>query len=139
EIELTDGSKIQWSFTEKSENLSYITKEGIKQTTGVIKTIGERYFGHHFDIDSFLNKSPKQQQKELQKVIGIDLDEIDARYKEAYSERTEKNRELKRICSLKLNEPEKVEKPNIGELKKEISEAREENEKRNEAFREKER
>src|SRR5690625_7824844 len=41
-IELTDGSIIEWSFTEKTERLSFTTKEGIKMTTGVLSAIGEK-------------------------------------------------------------------------------------------------
>src|SRR5690625_7594735 len=48
-IELTDGSKIEWNFTGKSERLSYTTPEGAKQTTGVIGAIGAGFFGRQSD------------------------------------------------------------------------------------------
>lgn len=128
-IELTDGSRIEWNFTDKSERFAFVTKDGIKQTTGVISAIGEKYFGQRFDIDSFLNSSPKQQKRELQKIVGLDFDEIDERYKQAYEERTEANRELKRIGSQKVEEPEAVEEPDIDSIKKELTESREANEK----------
>jgi hypothetical protein len=127
-IELTDGSRIEWDFTQKSERFSYITKDGVKQTTGVLSQIGEKYFGQKFDIDSFLKSSPKQQEKELQKIVGLDFDKIDQRYKEAYEERTEANRYLKQVSSQKLSEPEKVEKPDIESIKEELKKAREHNE-----------
>lgn len=127
-IELTDGSRIEWNFTEKSERFSFITKDGIKQTTGVISAIGEKYFGQKFDIDSFLLSSPKQQEKELQKIVGLDFEDVDQRYKEAYEERTEANRYLKQVSSQKVSEPEKVEKPDIESIKKELQKAREHNE-----------
>ena len=126
-VDLTDGSRIEWKFTEKSESFAYVTPEGIKQTTGVISAIGEKYFGQRFDIDSFLNSSPKQQEKELQKIVGLDFSDVDERYKQAYDERTEANRELKRIASQKVEQPEPVEKPDVDSIKKELSEVREKN------------
>lgn len=132
-IELTDGSRIEWNFTKKSERLHYITSEGIKQTSGVIGAIGEKYFGKQFDIDSFLNSGPKKQQETLEDISGADLQEIEERYKEAYEERTEKNRELKRIRSRKLEEPGKVEKPDVDSVKEELKEARQQNEEHRQA------
>lgn len=126
-IELTDGSKIEWHFTEKSERLAYVTSEGIKQTSGVIGAIGEKYFGKQFDIDGFLRSSPKEQEKQLQNITGVDLEEIEERYKEAYEERTEKNRELKRIRAINKEKPEKVEKPDIDSIKEELQQARKKN------------
>ncbi|MQM39859.1 hypothetical protein KBTX_03898 [wastewater metagenome] len=132
-IELTDESRIEWNFTKKSERLHYITSEGIKQTSGVIGAIGEKYFGSQFDIDSFLNSGPKKQQEILEEISGADLQEIEERYQEAYEERTEKNRELKRIRSRKLEEPEQVEKPEIKPIKEEIKQARAQNEEHRQA------
>jgi len=128
-IELTDGSIIEWSFTEKTERLSFTTKEGIKMTTGVLSAIGERYFGRKFDIDAFLNKPPKMQSKELQVILGLDLEKIEAEYAEAYSERTEANRELKRLRAIDMKKPEKVDKPDITQLKKKLQDIRDRNEK----------
>lgn len=128
-IDLTDGSRIEWKFTKKSESFAYITKDGVKQTTGVISAIGDKYFGKKFDIDSFLNSSPSAQAKELQRIVGLDFDKIDSRYKEAYDERTEANRELKRISSQKVEKPEEVKKPDIDSIKKNLSDAKTQNEK----------
>lgn len=127
-VELTDGSRIEWKFTDKSESFAYITAEGIKQTTGVISAIGEKYFGRKFDIDSFLNSTPKAQEKELQMIVGLDFSGIEERYKDAYEARTEANREFKRIASQKVEEPDAVIEPNIDPIKKEIADAREKNE-----------
>lgn len=135
-MELTDGSKIEWNFTQKSERLSYTTADGIKQTSGVIGAIGEKYFGKQFDIDSFLNSGPKAQQKELESIVGVDLDEIEERYKEAYEARTEANRKLKDVKARDVEEPEKVEKPNVEAIKEELEEARNHNERVNKSKRE---
>lgn len=126
-MELTDGSVIQWKFTEKSESFSYTTKDGVKQTNGVLGAIGKKYFGRKFDINSFLNSTPKQQSNELQKIVGLDFSEIDSRYKQAYDDRSNANRELKRLMALGLTSPDKVEKPQIDIIKDELIKARDQN------------
>lgn len=128
-MELTDGSVIEWNFTKKSERIHFTTADGFKQTTGVIGQVGERYFGQKFDIDKFLTKSAAEQGKELQRLLGLDLDEIEARYKIEYDKRTEANKELKRLTALRKTKPEKVEKPDIRAIQKQVKEAREKNEK----------
>jgi predicted ATPase len=133
-MQLTDGSIIEWNFTQKSERLSYTTAEGIKQTSGVIGSIGARYFGKGFDIDSFLDSGPKAQQKQLENICGIDIEEIEERYQKAYQERTEANRELKRVRGRNLEEPEKIEKPDVESVKEALKAARDQNEKHREAM-----
>ena len=129
-MELTDGSIIEWKFTEKTESFSFTTKEGIKQTTGVLSTIGKRYFGLKFDIDKFLRDPGQKQTKELQRLVGLDFTDIDSRYKTAYDKRTDANREVNRLKALNVEEPEKVDEPNLTLLKKELSDAKIENDKR---------
>lgn len=126
-IELTDGSIIEWNFTEKSERLSFTTKEGLRVTSGVISGIGGKYFGRKFDIDAFLNKPPKMQNKELQSILGLDLDKIEAEYATAYAERTEANRELKRLRAIDMKKPEKVEKPDVESIRERVRKARSRN------------
>lgn len=126
-MELTDGSRFEWNFTKKTESFAFITKEGIKQTTGLLKSLGKKYFGIQFDIDKFLNSSPRKQSEELQKIIGLNLSEIDKRYSEAYDDRTEKNRELKRLRSYTIDKPVEVVKPNIDDIKSKISQVKEKN------------
>lgn len=126
-IELTDGSRIEWKFTEKTESFAYITKDGIKKTTGVLSAIGERYFGIKFDIDKFLNSGKKEQTKELQRIVGIDFTDINERYKVAFGNRTDANKELKRLTDNPVTKPTKIEKPNIENLKQKLSEAKKSN------------
>jgi len=133
-MQLTDGSIIEWNFTQKSERLSYTTAEGIKQTSGVIGSIGARYFGKGFDIDSFLDSGPKAQQKQLENICGIDIEEIEERYQKAFQERTEANRELKRVRGRNLEEPEKIEKPDVESVKEALKAARAQNEKHKEVM-----
>lgn len=116
-MELTDGAIIEWKFTEKTESFSFTTADGIKQTTGVLSAIGKRYFGIKFDIDKFLHDPGQKQTKELQRLVGLDFTDIDARYNVAYDKRTDANREVKRLNALIIVEPEEITNPNINLLK----------------------
>lgn len=118
EYDFSDGAKCIWKMTENSESLQYITPDDLKINSGVIKILQDKYFGQtRFEIDSFLSKSPKEQQKQLLKVFGVDIEHIEDEYKVAYQNRTDANRELKRLNSITINPPEMVEKPNIEALK----------------------
>lgn len=118
-IELTTGEKFIWEFDiDGTDKLIFLTKEGYK--TKVTKEIVARFFPPTFDIDKFLNSPPKDQSKQLQKIIGIDFTEIDNRYKLAYDDRTEKNREAERF-HVKLSqmlECDKVDPVDLTELQK---------------------
>ena len=92
EWELTDGSKFLWKFdtkTKKGETLTFITADDIK--TSVTKEIAARYFPPSFDIDQFLNSTPKKQSATLQAILGLDFTQINARYQAAYDDRTQCN------------------------------------------------
>jgi len=119
-LELTDGSRFEWKFTGKSESFCLITKEGVKQTTGVLKSVGLRYFGTNFDIDKFLNSSSSVQSKILQKLIGIDFTDIDARYKIAYDNRTYANKRFTQIAGDKQEAPQKIVFKDVEKLKEQI-------------------
>jgi len=127
--ELTDGSRIEWNFTEKSERITYITKEGIKQTSGVIKSIGERIFGAAFDIDKFLYMQPAKQSKELQRLVGIDFSEIDNEIATAVEQRKDAKKELEMLIAQRIEKPEPVDMPDTKALEKQLAEYREENRK----------
>ncbi len=126
-IELTDGSRIEWKFTEKTESFAFITNEGIKMTTGVLSGIGEKYFGTKFDIDKFILSSGTQQSIMLAGLLGINLSEIDARYKIAYDKRTEANREYSRLSGLNYTNPAPVSLPDIDSLESELAKTKEAN------------
>lgn len=124
EYELTDGSKFIWKFdnkTKKGESLSYITKDNIK--TSVTREIAQRFFPPVFDIDKFLHSTPKQQLKVLQDLTGIDLDEIDNRYKEAYQERTILNRlaSEKKALVIEIDQSYPTEKKDVTPLIQELN------------------
>lgn len=124
EMELTTGEKFVWQFdnkTKKGEKLSFITKDNIK--TGITKEISNRYFPKGFDIDSFLNESAKNQREMLQDIAGLDFTDIDNRYKSAYEDRANKNRDLK-LEQAKLVEVDELlstEEIDYLELQKEIA------------------
>ena len=124
---LTDGSIIEWKFTEKTENFSFTTADGIVMKTGVLSSIGKMYFGVKFDIDKFLTKSATEQMNEAQLLVGLDFSEINNRYKEAYDARTNINRDLKTQIAKEMVKPEKVEAPDLSELNKKLSDAKAEN------------
>lgn len=91
ELVLDTGETFIWEFdTESKDKLTYITTEGRKSVT---KAFGELFFSPIFDIDRFLQSSPKEQVKQLQRIVGLDFTDIDDRYKKAYDFRTERNRE----------------------------------------------
>lgn len=92
EWELTTGEKFIWSFDEKKEKLTFITERNIK--TSLTKDISTYYFPPVFDVDTFLNSTPKKQKEVLQKLTGIDFSEIDQLYKQAFEERTWANKKL---------------------------------------------
>lgn len=119
EMELTDGCKITWRFTENSENITFTTKEGFPVKTKVIETLQKRYFASKktFDINKFINSSPKEQQKMLCQLLGLDFSEIDSRYKQAFDKRTIANSELKLLIGQKKQKPTFFEKPDEAKLK----------------------
>lgn len=127
-MELTDGSKIEWNFTEKKESFAFTTSDNFTKKTGVLKAIGQRFFGIKFDIDKFITSSQTEQTKQVQKLLGIDLSELDKKYKEAYDLRTSENKELNRIIALNTQQPEEVDVEDIEALKEEKKSIEKENE-----------
>jgi len=117
EMELTDGSVIKWSFTEKTESFSFTTKEGVKMTTGVLKAIGERYFGKKFSIDEFIASSSTKQTEKVLEILGVDTSKLDIDYKEQYDLRADANRELKRLRAFDYTQPIERSKPDLDVVK----------------------
>lgn len=123
EMILDTGEKFVWEFSDSKDKLTYITKDG-SQRQSVTKELGQRFFPVTFDIDKFLQSSPKQQAKQLQAIVGLDFTDIDKRYEEAYNTRTEKNREaeLYRVKLEKMIKCDRVEFVDLTNLqaKKEV-------------------
>lgn len=117
ELTLTDGSKFIWVFDDKKkDSLQYVTKDGIK--ADVTKTLGARFFPPLFDIDRFLQDTPKEQAKQLQKILGVDFTDIDIRYKKAFDSRTDAKKvyEIELAKFKAIGVPEKVEAVDLTEL-----------------------
>ena len=131
---LTDGSIIEWRFTNKTEVFTFTTKDGIKQTTSVLSTIGKRYFGDKFDIDKFIGSSQKQQVNQVQSLLGLNMEKLDSDYKEKFALRTDVNRDLKRLSLNVVEKPEVVELDDIEILKAEKTKIEKHNEKLNEEY-----
>lgn len=128
-IEFNDGNIIEWKVTAKTETFTLITKEGLKVNS--IKQIKDFYFKNEdFDINQFLELSPKKQAEKLQKLIGLDLSEIEKRYSETYEKRKEANYNFDALTKNKIEKPLEVEKPEIDSIKKQILDAKKENESR---------
>ena len=95
EMTLTNGTKFIWQFDNKGKDkLEIIVKGELKKQ--VTKAIASQYFPVLFDIDCFLQSQPKEQIKQLQKIVGIDFTEIDARYQREYDKRSALNAEAER-------------------------------------------
>lgn len=106
ELVLDSGEKFLWEFdTTGKDKLTYITDQGRKSVT---KDLGSQFFPPVFDIDKFLQSSPKEQVKQLQAIVGLDFTEIDERHRKAYDARTERNREAE-IYHVKLEKMMKVD------------------------------
>lgn len=118
EMTLTDGTRFLWDFnSEGKDALTVITKDGIKLRNPV-KDITSRYFTPQFDIDVFLQSTPKDQSKQLQKALGIDFTELDAKIKTAYDNRTACNKDVERenIKLANMGIPEQVTPVDLTDL-----------------------
>lgn len=111
-MELTDGSKIEWKFTEKGEKITYFTHDGFK-VPNALTEIGKRYFGTPFDIDKFLNSTPTKQNEKLQKLLGIDFTEIDKKLEVAMDDRKFQKRNFAEIAAQKRPSPDPIEKADV--------------------------
>lgn len=119
---LTSGEKFIWNFwdaTEKKkagEKLTFITDKGIKGS--VTRDLALRYFPPTFNVDDFLNATPKKQKEILQKLVGLDFTDVDARYEAAYLDREGKNRKSleQKIILEDFPMPEEVKAVSLDQL-----------------------
>lgn len=116
EFDLTTGEKFIWELKDGKEKLTFITQDGLPKKC--VKEISRRYFSMPFDIDKFLNQSPKEQSKALQQLVGIDFTDLDKEYKKAYEERTFLRRRLEdaEAQELKYDDRIPLEKIDISAL-----------------------
>jgi AAA15 family ATPase/GTPase len=95
EMELTTGEKFMWSFnttTKVGEKLTFISERNIP--SAVTKELSKYYFPEIFDVDTFLQSTPKKQKETLQKLSDIDFSEFDKEYRNAFEQRTFLNKQL---------------------------------------------
>lgn len=125
EMTLNTGERFIWEFDAKGKDkLTLITTEGEKRNVTV--ELGAKYFPKTFDIDKFLNSTPKQQSKQLQDALGINTTEIDSRYLDAYNKRKDKNAQAEKY-QVKLTQMMEVppcEFVNVDELKAKVEQVR---------------
>lgn len=116
ELTLDTGEQFIWNFdTNGKDTLKYITEKGIDRPLTV--ELGQRFFPPVFDVDKFLASSPQKQSKELQKLVGVDFTDVDARYKSAYDARTSANKEAERLNLMaQVTPPEKVDPVDLTDL-----------------------
>lgn len=96
EMTLDSGENFKWEFNDADKDkLVYEDTDGKKYA--MTKEIAKRFFPEMFDIDKFLNSSPKEQVAQLQKIVGIDFTAIDKRYEDAYKERSARNDDSERF------------------------------------------
>ena len=124
EWELTSGEKLIWEFnstTKQGEKLILVTKEDIK--TPITREIASMFFPKGFDIDKFLSSSSRQQKEQLLQIIGVDLSEIEEKYKEAYENRTFVKKTYENLLVQKIEEDPEAPKEAIDttEIVSEIS------------------
>ena len=108
ELSLDDGTRFVWDFDDdKKDTLVFYDKDGSKKN--VTKEFGKTFFPPTFDIDLFLNKTPKEQAKDLMKISGLDFEDVETRYAAAYQERTGLNEKAEKFHT-KLSVMLKVER-----------------------------
>lgn len=95
ELVLDNGDRFVWVFDDEGrDKLTFISKEGVK--SNVTTELGRQFFPPLFDIDVFLQSTPKDQVKQLQKIVGLDFVDVDKRIDEAYKYRYKCNEEAER-------------------------------------------
>ena len=92
EIELVSGERFLWELKGDKEKLTFFTQDGLKKP--LKREISKRFFAEKFDIDKFLNETPKKQSEMLLRLLGVDLSDLAIKYDAAYEDRTYKNRNV---------------------------------------------
>lgn len=93
--EFTDGSSLKREINAKgTEKFIYIDTDWIEKKSWVIKEVAEKIFWKWFDIDNFLSLPPRDQSKELERVLGIDITDLKNKYSIAYEQRADVKKNL---------------------------------------------
>lgn len=105
-IELDSNIIVKAKFNSEQEklNLSVETLDGAKYSSPR-SFLDEKIGVIDFDINKFLDLDPKKKTLAIQKLMGIDLTELDAEYQKVYSERTIQNRKVDELKVKATNTP----------------------------------
>jgi energy-coupling factor transporter ATP-binding protein EcfA2 len=134
EMRLTTGEQFIWKVKANgNDSMTFISKDGIKGS--LTQEIIQKYFAPMFDIDKFLNASPKDRSLMLQKMVGLDFSKIDAEYNGAYQERALAKRMLDSLPAVEVCDPLLPEQAiDLSKLQNEIMEAEKNNRTKEEAI-----
>lgn len=116
-MELTDGSIIDWNFSEDKETLHYTDSEGSILKRGVLKAISTSIFGENFNIDKFIAASNNKQMIMIQNLLGVDLEDLEKRHGEAFEKRKNAKKDLIVLRGESLEQPLEVVQIDIEALK----------------------
>lgn len=110
EMRLDTGEIFLWKIKANgNDSLTFISKDGIK--TSLTQTIIQKYFAPMFDIDKFLNSTPKDRSLMLQKMVGLDFTKINSEYAGAYQERALAKRMFEALPQVEVCDPLLPEQP----------------------------
>lgn len=112
ELHLSDGIVARRTFTEDGKSKLIVTDGNGKVSTP--QALLEKLLGPlSFDPLAYSRKEPGEQARILRELAGIDTTVLDARRKQLYDQRTEKNREVKRLKALLDKTPQIVDAPAV--------------------------
>lgn len=104
EIALDTGEQFIWKIKANgNDSMTFISRDGVKGS--LTQEIIQKYFAPIFDIDKFLNSTPKDKSLMLQKMVGLDFSKIDAEYNGAYQERALAKRMLETLPVVEVCDP----------------------------------
>lgn len=122
----TDELLIERTFSAKGSKLVVRNKAGIEQRSP--QSLLDSLFGSlAFDPFKFSQDKPKQQAETIRKLAGLDFSALDEERQAAFDQRTEANRETKRLAAVLESLPADVDgvpatEVSVEELKVELSE-----------------
>jgi DNA repair exonuclease SbcCD ATPase subunit len=122
-LDTDDGELVvQRKITAKDVYLKAHRSDGTKVTQTDLSNLLDKTT---INITKLLFMKPEEQVNFIKSVAGINTEEVEERYRDLYAERTVLNRELKQAKAVldSKPEPEEVERVDVSELQKELSEA----------------
>lgn len=112
ELHLSDGLVARRTFTEDGKS-KLIVRDGNGKVTSPQALLKKLLGPLSFDPLAYSRKLPDEQARILRELAGIDTTALDTRRKKLYDERTEKNREVKRLKALLDKTPQIIDAPAV--------------------------